>query len=77
MTTQGDIAAALSGLSAEITAFLADVAGQIAGGLTASEAEAVVSQIQGFTQQLRAADPGAAPPTTSTTTTSTSGTTTG
>lgn len=76
MTTQGDIAAALSGLSAEITAFLADVAGQISGGLTASEAEAVVSQIQGFTQQLKAADPGA-PPATSTTTTSTSGTTTG
>jgi hypothetical protein len=57
MAAIDDVNAALSGLSTEITTFLADVAAQISGGLTANEAEAVVAQIQGFTTQLQAADP--------------------
>jgi hypothetical protein len=57
MAAIDDVNTALSGLSTEITTFLADVAAQISGGLTANEAEAVVTQIQGFTTQLQTADP--------------------
>jgi hypothetical protein len=57
MAAIDDVNTAISGLSTEITTFLADVAAQISGGLTANEAEAVVTQIQGFTTQLQAADP--------------------
>lgn len=57
MAALDDVTAALTGLSTEITTFLADVAAQISGGLTESEAESVVAQIQGFTGQLQAADP--------------------
>jgi hypothetical protein len=62
MAAIDDVTAAISGLSTEITTFLADVATQISGGLTANEAEAVVAQIQGFTTQLQAADPANTPP---------------
>lgn len=64
MAALDDVTAALTGLSTEITTFLADVAAQIAGGLTEAEAEDVVSQIQGFTGQLQAADPANPPATT-------------
>lgn len=57
MAAIDDVNTAISGLSTEITTFLADVASQISGGLTADEAEAVVTQINGFTGQLQAADP--------------------
>ena len=62
MAAIDDVNAAISGLSTEITTFLADVAAQISGGLTANEAEAVVAQIQGFTTQLQTADPANTPP---------------
>lgn len=54
--------AAITALGTEITTFLADVAAQISGGLTADEAAAVVTQINGFTTQLQAADPANPPP---------------
>jgi hypothetical protein len=57
MTALDDLTAAVSGLSTEITTFLADVASQISGGVTADQAEAIVQQINGFTTQLQAADP--------------------
>lgn len=64
MTANDDLTTAVTGLGAEITTFLNDLAGQVAGGLTADQAEAVVAQINGFTAQLAAADPAtaAAPP---------------
>jgi hypothetical protein len=57
MTASDDLNASVGALGAEITTFLNDLAGQIAGGLTAAQAEAVVTQINGFTAQLQNADP--------------------
>jgi hypothetical protein len=57
MAAIDDLTTAVSGLSTEITTFLADVAAQISGGVTEAEAEQVVAQINGFTAQLQAADP--------------------
>ena len=71
MTELSDVNTALSALSSEITTFLADVSGQVSGGLTASQAQQVVSQINAFTAQLKSADPGVPPATTKTTTTTT------
>jgi len=59
MSALDDLNAAVSGLGAEITTFLADVAAQISGGVTADQAEGIVSQIDAFTGQLKAADPAA------------------
>lgn len=57
MAAIDDLTAAVSGLSSEITTFLADVAAAISGGVTAEQAESVVGQINAFTAQLQAADP--------------------
>lgn len=57
MAAIDDLTAAVSGLSTEVSTFLADIAAQVSGGVTADEAEAVVAQINGFTAQLQAADP--------------------
>jgi hypothetical protein len=57
MSALTDLQTATANLSTEIVTFLNDVAGQISGGVSASDAEAVVSQINGFTAQLQAADP--------------------
>jgi len=61
MAAIDDMNTAVANLATEITTFLADVATQISGGLTANEAEAVVAQINGFTTQLQNADPANAP----------------
>lgn len=57
MSALDDLNAATDALSTEITTFLADIAGQISGGVSASDAEAIVTKINGFTSQLAAADP--------------------
>ena len=62
MAAIDDLNAATAALSTEISTFLADVAAQISGGVTADQAEAIVAQINGFTSQLQAADPANNPP---------------
>lgn len=62
MAAIDDLNAATAALGTEITTFLADVAAQISGGVTAEQAEGIVTQINGFTSQLQAADPANATP---------------
>jgi hypothetical protein len=62
MTENAAVEAAVTSLQTEITTFLADVAAQLAGGLTEDQANNVISQINGFTSQLQAADPANATP---------------
>lgn len=65
MAAIDDLNGAVAALGTEITTFLADVATQISGGVTAAQAETIVGQINAFTTQLQNADPAnATPPTT-------------
>ena len=60
MAALDDLMAADQALKDEVAKFLADLAGQISGGVTAAQAEAVVADINAQVAALQAADP--APP---------------
>ena len=62
MSALDDLNAATDALSTEITTFLADIASEVSGGVSAADAETIVAKINGFTSQLTAADPGAPTP---------------
>ena len=62
MSALTDLQTATGNLAAEITTFLNDIAAQVSGGVSATDAEAIVTQINGFTSQLQAGDPAAAAP---------------
>lgn len=52
-----DLQAANAAEAAELTQFLNDIAGQVSGGVSAADAEAIVTAINGRVAAMQAADP--------------------